>query len=67
MPLTDNYGSTALMLAAERDNFSCVEFLVSRGADVYAVDINGMTALMLAKRNGHWSCEKFLFAKMWMF
>ena len=46
---TDQYGRTALMLAARWYNYvDCVRCLHEKGADITATDKNGDTALMFA-------------------
>jgi len=45
-------GSTALIGAAENDHTAVLEFLITKGADMNAVDAGGRTALMHACENG---------------
>ncbi|KAA0153563.1 hypothetical protein FNF29_02952 [Cafeteria roenbergensis] len=47
------YGSTALVLAAERGHKDTVELLLDRGADIEVKDRYGSTALVLAAERGH--------------
>ena len=56
-------GSTALHLSCEDyDNTEVVELLLSRGADVDAVDDDGETALSFTARYSHPECTKVLLA-----
>lgn len=49
----DDDRSTALMIAAERDDLDMVRLLVERGADVNAANVDGYTALMYAAYRGN--------------
>ncbi|KAI0320350.1 ankyrin repeat-containing domain protein [Amylostereum chailletii] len=49
----DDYGYTALHLAADRGSFSAVKALLSKGADRSLEDPDEFTALALAKVAGH--------------
>jgi uncharacterized protein len=49
----DEYGQTALMLAAVNGHAPLVELLVGRGADLDHTAKYGLGALMLAVVNGH--------------
>merc|ERR1712096_142527 len=46
--LEDNYGRTALILAAARSSMKLVQMLLDANADVNAVDHKGQTALIAA-------------------
>ena len=46
----DNRGRTALMMAAESNHSTMVDFLLSKGADAAARDKEGKTAADLATR-----------------
>ena len=48
----DRFGGTALMRAADANNVPAFKFLLSKGADLYAVDSSGRTALHSAAVNG---------------
>ncbi|CAC5374397.1 unnamed protein product [Mytilus coruscus] len=48
-----NVGNAALILAATDSHKNIVDFLITKGADVNAVDKDGNTALILATRLGH--------------
>ena len=60
MNIQNRYGNTALMLAAFTGHLSCVEHIVSRGAEVKTRNSAGNTALMLAEFSGHLSCVEYL-------
>ncbi len=49
----DDYGYTALMIAAKNDHTEVVAELLARRADVDLARSDGYTALMIASRNGH--------------
>ena len=50
----DQFGSTALMYAAQRGEFGVVNALIKAGANVNArTERNGMTALIAAAQGGH--------------
>ncbi len=49
----DNYGFTALMIAAEVGHTQIVEMLIEHGADVNYATNHGTTALELAADSGH--------------
>ena len=49
---TDDYGNTALMLAASHGQTEVAEVLLKHGADVNAKNNNGNTALTLATKKG---------------
>ena len=53
-------GRTPLHLAALFAYLECVEYLVSRGADINNKDVDGDTALHLAVFNDHVDVVKFL-------
>jgi len=48
----DNYGNTALGLAAIQDQLEIATFLLESGANPNVVNRLGMTPLMLAAKNG---------------
>jgi hypothetical protein len=50
---TDDYGTTALMLAARHDRLWAIKALLDRGARINACDIVGWTALFYAARGQH--------------
>jgi ankyrin repeat protein len=58
--LANNYGSTALMMAAKIGHFEVVKFLVEKGAVVDHVDNDGGTALCQAPLTGHLEIAEFL-------
>ena len=49
----DEFGQTALHIAAKRNVFQIILLLISRLADINAQDIYGRTPLMCACENGH--------------
>ena len=57
------YGSTALMFAAENGYTETVQALLAAGAEVNAKTDTGTTALMLAVQNGHTQIEALLQVK----
>jgi len=56
----DNYGNTALHLAAAKGHLNCVTFLVNFGVNIYDLDIDNHTAKDLAAINGKEDILKFL-------
>lgn len=50
--VTNGWGQTALMIAAERGNLNIVELLVNKRANKDLTDQNGRTALMFAAERG---------------
>lgn len=56
----DDWDKTPLMWASWKGHLKIVEYLVSSGAEVDAVDYFGYTALMRASRNGHTSTVEYL-------
>lgn len=58
----NNYGQTALMLAAREGRNDQLDALIRNGAKVDAKDGDGWTALMLAAFNGQFQCVKSLVA-----
>ena len=48
---SDNYGNTALHLAAARGHMNCVTFLVNFGVNVFVLDIDSHTPQELAAMN----------------
>ena len=51
-PSSDEYGRTALMIAAENNRADALDILLGHGADIDAQDENGRTALMIATELG---------------
>ena len=49
----DDFGTTALMLAARRGKMDLVELLISKGADPKAKNCHGETAASLARSGGY--------------
>lgn len=58
--MQDNYGNTALILAANKGYESIVEKLLEKGAEVSIANCCGDTALILAAHKGHESVVKKL-------
>ena len=58
----NNYGQTALMIAAREGRWAQLEALIKHGAKVDAKDQDGWTGLMLAAYNGQIQCVKLLIA-----
>ncbi|GFS18473.1 ankyrin repeat domain-containing protein 17 [Elysia marginata] len=56
--------ATAVVLAAWRGLYKCVEFLVESGADLNIPTELGDTALMMAIRSGNTNCAKYLIKHM---
>ena len=56
----DNYGSTALMLAAYSGYSDIMKLLLENKANVNVTDIHGKTALKYAEENGHSELVKIL-------
>lgn len=56
----DQYGTTALMVAARYGHAACVEVLLEHGADPLARDSQGHSALILAAARGHLDCMRVL-------
>jgi hypothetical protein len=56
----DQFGSTALMLAAQRGKMELVQFLLDRSADRTIRNCHGQTAASLAKASKHTSIERLL-------
>ncbi|KAL7045989.1 hypothetical protein ACKWTF_002422 [Chironomus riparius] len=48
---TDQFGNSALHLASAKGHFSCVDFLVKFGANIYALDIDNHNPQQLAAIN----------------
>lgn len=48
---SDNFGNSALHLAAAKGHLSCVDFLVNFGANIYALDIDKHSPKDLAAIN----------------
>ncbi len=59
----DNFGVTALLLAAQRGRADLVEVLLDKDADVNAKTKEGVTALMAAAEYGHTEIVKSLLDK----
>ena len=53
-------GSTALIVAASKNNIQCVKILLQLQPDVNAVDESGCTALHTAANNCHHECLDLL-------
>ena len=60
MDAKNNYDSTALILAASRNHYDVVRYLLENGADANAKDTDDKTALMVAKEEGHKECVQLL-------
>ncbi len=56
----DQFGSTALMMAAGRGHHDVLLRLLREGADVYIINPGGNTALMQAARTGQLTCLMIL-------
>ena len=56
----DNYGNTALHLAAAKGHIQCVTFLVNFGVNVYALDIDLHSAQELAAMNDQVEILRYL-------
>ncbi|XP_005182192.1 G patch domain and ankyrin repeat-containing protein 1 homolog [Musca domestica] len=56
----DNYGWSALMMAACEGHEQAVRFLISLGVDKNLKDKSGQTAMDMARRKGHFHIEKIL-------
>ncbi|XP_012271877.1 Usher syndrome type-1G protein homolog [Orussus abietinus] len=57
---TDNFGNTALHLAAGRGHEYCVQYLVKLGCNIWALDIDRHSACQLASINGRERIRQFL-------
>ncbi|EAN77350.1 ankyrin-repeat protein, putative [Trypanosoma brucei brucei TREU927] len=53
LDLEDNYGNTALLLAAEGGHKQVVEYLLAQGSSPSTKNAKGMTAVMVAALAGH--------------
>ena len=58
--LTDDYNTTALMMAALTGNLIACQELLNRGADINAAEKYGDTALIMATINGHLDVVRLL-------
>jgi ankyrin repeat protein len=56
----DQYGATALIIAASEFRTELVKLLLGKGANVNTKDRNGWTALMWATSMGHTQIVKLL-------
>jgi hypothetical protein len=56
----DEYGSTALMLAAKEGHLDVVRFLVEHGADIFEKDKDNKDASNHAMDHGHEEVAKYL-------
>jgi HEAT repeat protein len=56
----DDYGASALMVAAIRGEFEIAKLLIDNGADINARDVRDNTPLTLAADNGHLDIVKLL-------
>jgi ankyrin repeat protein len=56
----DSRGLTALMIAASKNHYQCLVFLLRSGAALDTVDALGWTATVYAAHNGNHSCLQLL-------
>ena len=56
-------GKTALLVAAEKGQLSCMKMLLDAGADINHADVNGHTALYYAAHKGHLEAIELLLAR----
>lgn len=56
----DQFGNTALHLAAARGHMSCVDFLVKFGCNLFSLDIDSHTAKDLAAINNRDEILRYL-------
>jgi hypothetical protein len=61
---TNNFGTTALMLAAMKGNTRLVKLLLEKGADVRATERDGNTALRWALEKGHEKIFRMLLERL---
>ena len=61
---TNNFGTTALMLAAMKGNTRLVKLLLEKGADVRATERDGNTALRGALEKGHEKIFRMLLERL---
>jgi hypothetical protein len=57
---TDQFGNSALHLAAAKGHFACVDFLVKFGANLFLVDIDSHTACQLSAINNREDILRYL-------
>lgn len=56
-------GWTALMVAAHRESYESAKYLVSKGADINAVNSSGRNALMIALMESYYASQRIAIAK----
>ena len=59
----DEYGRTALAIAANNNHVEAMKLLLNKGAELEAKDKDGRTALVVAARNGHFKAMELLLDK----
>ncbi|CAL2239826.1 unnamed protein product [Prunus armeniaca] len=62
LELTDNWGWTALAVAANRGNLKMVECMVRKSKKILSIPIRNMTPIILASMNEQWDVVHYLYS-----